>query len=76
MKVKDGELYAVLPYGTLAIPLSMLDNLYKSSFFIEKNYSSTVAGYEYKIVDKMHSYDVSLIPSDILTAALVAQKME
>jgi hypothetical protein len=75
MKVMEDELYAVLPYGTLAIPLKLLEDLYKCSFFIDKNYDSAAGKYVYKVADKT-SYDISVIPSDILTAALVAQKME
>ena len=66
----------MLQYGTLAVPLSMLAELFKHSAYVDKSYDSAQAKYVFKISDRPENFDVHIMPPEILTAALIAHRME
>jgi len=77
VKLKD-EPYMILPYGTLAIPLSMASEIIKHSVYVDRNYNSDIHDYEMKIGRPCtgSTLDTMVVQPDLMKAALVASKLE
>jgi hypothetical protein len=54
----------------------MLAELFKHSAYVDKSYDSAQAKYVFKISDRPENFDVHIMPPEILTAALIAHRME
>lgn len=77
VKLKD-EPYMMLPYGNLAIPLSMATEVLKHSMFVDRSYNSEISDYVFKVYHPggRTTMDTTVIDADVIKAAIVASKLE
>jgi len=76
-KLKD-EPYMVLPYGQVAIPMSLATDVLKHCVYVDRNYSTEMHDYVYSLPKggEKNEIDTHVVDVDTLKAALVAAKLE
>lgn len=76
-RLKD-EPYMVLPYGQIAIPMSLATDVLKHCIYVDRNYSSELHDYVYSLPKggEKNGIDTHVVDVDILKASIIAAKLE